>query len=166
MEEAVTGGSADVYTDGSTVPGINPTAGWVWVRYGTGGSTLGRRIGEGSGRLAGEQSNYKAEAWALLDALASMHQTTSANIYIDNYAVVQRWAGDKRGHTRGRSKEPARAVWSRIDVPAAGGSDKGYSYAAVGQADAGGSASGRAPTLSPPRRYRCTTSQWRKEGWE
>ena len=86
------------------------------MRYGTGGSTLGRRVGEGSGRLAGEQNNYKAEAWALLDALASMHQTTDANIYIDNYAVVQRWAGDKRGHTRGRSKEPARAVWSRIDA--------------------------------------------------
>ena len=71
---------------------------------------------QGSGRLAGEQSNYKAEAWALLDALASMHQTTGANICIDNYAVVQRWAGDKRGHTRGRSKEPVRAVWSRIDA--------------------------------------------------
>ena len=116
MEEAGTGGNAEVYTDGSTVPGMSPTAGWGWVRYGTGGSTLGRRVGEGSGRLAGEQNNYKAEAWALLDALASMHQTTDANIYIDNYAVVQRWAGDKRGHTRGRSKEPARAVWSRIDA--------------------------------------------------
>ena len=30
--------------------------------------------------------------------------------------MVQRWGGDKRGHTRGRSKEPARAVWNRLDA--------------------------------------------------
>ena len=40
----------------------------------------------------------------------------NTSTYIDNYAVVQRWAGDKRGHTRGRSKEPARAVWNRLDA--------------------------------------------------
>ena len=101
---------------GSTVPGDRPTAGWGWVQYEEGGSALGNRTGEGKGRLGRGQNNYKAEAWALLDALASIHSTTDASIYIDNYAVVQRWAGDKRGHTRGRSKEPARAVWNRLDA--------------------------------------------------
>ena len=105
-----------MYTDGSTMPGDRPTAGWGWVQYEAGGSALGNRTGKGKGRLGGEQNNYKAEAWALLDALASIHPTTDASIYIDNYAVVQRWVGDKRGHTRGRSKGPARAVWNRPDA--------------------------------------------------
>ena len=46
----------------------------------------------------------------------SHHQGRGGITNIDNYAVVQRWGGDKRGHTRGRSKEPARAVWNRLDA--------------------------------------------------
>ena len=46
--------------------------------------------------------------------------------HIDNYAVVQRWAGDKRGHTGGRSKEPARAVWNRLDAGGGQGQQRGY----------------------------------------
>ena len=45
---------------------------------------MGNRTGEGKGRLGGEQNNYKAEAWALLDALASIHSMPDASIYIDN----------------------------------------------------------------------------------
>ena len=60
------GGRVAVYTDGSTMPGERPTAGWGWAQYEAGGSTLGNRTGEGHGRLGGEQNNYKAEAWALL----------------------------------------------------------------------------------------------------
>ena len=55
-------------------------------------------------------------AGPVLDALASIHPMANASIYIDKYAVVQRWAGDKRGHTRGRSKELATAVWNRLDA--------------------------------------------------
>ena len=67
MAAAEEGGSAAVYTDGSTMPGDRPTAGWGWVQYRDGGGALGSRTGEGKGRLGGEQNNYMAEAWALLD---------------------------------------------------------------------------------------------------
>ena len=58
-----------------------PRGGDGYCQYEDGGSALGNRTWEGKGRLGGEQNNYNAEAWALLDALASIHSTTDASIY-------------------------------------------------------------------------------------
>ena len=50
MAAAKEGGSVAVYTDGSTVPGERPTAGWGWAQYEEGGTGALWGVGLGIGR--------------------------------------------------------------------------------------------------------------------
>lgn len=101
-----------IYTDGSTHALMN-RAGWGVAMYEE--EDEDAEV-EAWGRLSGQQDNFRAETMALLQALLQMHPQQHANIYIDNYAVVQRWKRNEWDNPRARSKGKARALWNRIDI--------------------------------------------------
>jgi ribonuclease HI len=103
----------DVYTDGSTHDN-GTRAGWGFAAFTKAQDTSGKGKRRDSARLIGEQSNYLAEAIALLEVLRSTNPWTTLDIYIDNEGVVQEWEKDKRERTKERMQTPGRAIWNRI----------------------------------------------------